>query len=230
METTVQKMQFKPLGSATTGEAPKSFAGLPFKTLATSNTKEAPKAAPVPEKPKEPAFSEKDILESRQRGYEEGYAKGYAGAKSDELELAKKIQVSLDDISIKFAAIGEAIKTRNEMNVQNMVVLALKIARKVAGTAIKNDPYIEIENIFMSNINLLFEEPTVSIMVNPELVENITGRITTLAKIEGLKNNIEISGNPAIPPGSCDVKWHGGGIRSNKDEVWQQIEELCESL
>lgn len=230
METNVQKMQFKSLGSPSTGEAPKVFGGLPFKSLSANNAHETVKATPVPEKPKEHVFSEKDILESRQKGYEEGYAKGYIGAKSDELEIAKKIETSLDDITLKLSAIGEAIKTRNEMNVQNMVVLALKIARKVAGTAIKNDPYIEIENVFMANINLLFEEPKVAIAVNPELVENITGRITALAKIEGLKNNIEISGNPSIPSGSCDVKWNGGGIRSNKDEVWQQIEELCESL
>ncbi len=226
---TIQKLQFKSLGSAEKSGTPAEFGGLSFKSIFPDGAP-VPAPAPVVEQPKAPVFVEKDILESRQKGYEDGYAKGYAGAKSDEAETAKKIQVSLDDITIKLAAMGEALKTRNEMNIQNMVVLALKIARKVAGTALKNDPYTEIENIFLANIHLLFEEPTISISVNPELVENITQRISTLAKIEGFKNNIEVSGNPALGEGSCDVKWNGGGIRSNKDEVWNQIEELCESL
>lgn len=227
-QVAIQKLQFKPLGTIAKPELPKAFAQSPYKTLQQNN--EAAKPAPVAEAPKEPTFSQKELLESRQKGYEEGYAKGYAGAKSEEAETAKKIKANLDDITIKLAAISEAVKSRNEVHLQNLAILALKIARKVAGNALKKDPYIEIENIFLNNIQMLFDEPNISISVNPELVESISERITTLAKIEGFKNNIEISGNPGIPSGSCDIKWNGGGIKSNKDEVWAQIEQLCECL
>ncbi len=177
-----------------------------------------------------PSFSEKELSESRQKGYEEGYAKGYSGAKSDEAETEKKIQASLDDITIKLAAISEVIKTKNDAHIKEIVELSLKIARKVAGTALKNEPYEAIENVVRSSLPLLFDEPKISISVSPDLVQNIEKRITALAKSEGFKNTIEISGNPALPPGSCDIKWNGGGISGHKDAIWEQIEKICEAL
>ena len=108
--------------------------------------------------------------------------------------------------------------------------LSLKVARKVAGTALKSEPYEEIENVIRQSLPLLFDEPKISIAVNTDLVENIEKRITALAKSEGFKNTIEISGSTSLTHGSCDIQWNGGGIKGHKDIIWNQIEQLCEGL
>jgi len=248
-ENGIKKFPFKVLGSTNAGGGPVVSAGfnpLPYKAQPSVASNQASPAgdvktaAPVAEKakvfeapveqPKLPIFSEKDLLDSRQKGYEDGYAKGYAGAKSDEAETEKKIQASLEDITLKLAAISEAVKTRNDAHIKELVDLSLKLARKVAGTALKKDPYEEIENVVRNSLPLLFDEPLISVSVNVDLLEKTKGRIMELAKNEGFKNNIEISGNQALTPGSCDIQWNGGGIKAHKDVIWEEIEELCGCL
>ena len=205
------------------------FQPMPYKVVQTDNpAAEAQKIEEAP--PPAPTFSEADVAVSRQSGYEEGYDKGYKTAKSDEAEMAKKVQASLDDITIKLAAISEAVKTRNNEHINEFVQLTLRVAHKVAGSALRRDPYTEIENVFRGSLPLLFDEPKISIAVAPDLVQDIESRITSLAKSEGLQNNIEISGNPGLSPGSCDIQWHCGGIKSDKDALWSRIENLCDNI
>lgn len=227
----VKKMDFKPIGKENEDvDVPQDtkFRPLPYKILSVGNKVQEPEEEK--KEPPHPVFTEKDLLDSRQGGYEEGYAKGYGTAKSQEAEVAKRINASLDDITVKLAAISEAIKTRNNENIKELAELSLRIAQKVAGTALKNDPYQEIENVVRGCLPLLFDEPEITIFVAPDLVENVKSHITSLAKSEGLKNNIEISGNDTLSFGSCDIKWKCGGIRSDKNELWGRIESMCENL
>ena len=235
----VKKFPFKSLGSADgSGVTNGSLSPFPYKTNANAagapaqsvnnggGAEVALKEPPV----KEPSFSEKDILEAKKNAFEEGFAKGYNSAKSAEAEVEKQIQVSLSDITIKLAAIGEAVKTRNNEHIKELAQLTLKIARKVAGKALKIDPYIEIETVVRETLPILFDEPKIIIIVNSDLVKNIEERIASLAKSEGFKNKIEVTGNPALHFGNCEIEWSGGGIKNHKDAMWGQIENLVGSL
>ncbi len=228
-----KKLPFRMLDSNSNNMATTSnidFRPLTYKSNAPVAQTPSPVAVIEKEQPKETVFFEKELSETRQKAYEEGYARGFNGAKSAEAEVEKIIQAILNDLTFKLAAINEAVKTRNNEHIKELMHLVITMARKVAGTALQNEPYAEIENILRLALPLLFDEPKINILVSPGLVDNINSKISSIAKAEGFKNNIEISGNPALTYGSCDIQWNGGGIRSNKDAIWSQIEKLCESL
>ena len=228
-ETIIKRFSFPKFENGTSGSSAETpgFSPFPYKSTPVSGERIR---VVEEEKPKEQMFSEKDILENRQKGYEEGYAKGYSNAKSAEAEMEKNIQASLDEIKLKLAAIGEVVKTRNDAHIKEIIELVLKVARKVAGTALKCEPFEEIENVIKMSLPLLFDEPRITIIVNTSLVENIEKRIIALAKNEGFKNTIEISGSQELSMGSCDIEWNGGGIRGHKDIIWNKIEGLVGSL
>jgi|GEM_PF-6627236 len=236
MDTTKQihRFPFRSLDSGKSGgssaEPNAGFRSFPYKPSGNHAAGNNSVETIEKEMPKAPIFSEKELYEVKQQSYEEGYAKGYSGAKSLEAEIEKQIQVSLADITIKLAAIGEAVKTRNNQHIKELTSLVIRVARKVAGTALKNEPYSEIEKIISESLPLLFDEPTVTISVNNTLVDNVDSRIRAIIKNEGFKNHIEINGNQELSPGSCEIQWKGGGLRSNKDELWVQIEKLCENV
>lgn len=231
-QQTIQKFPFKILGGATdrTAASADSFRSIIYKAAPGINQPTNIVDAKPSEPPKEPVYSEKQLLETRQKAYEEGYAKGYNGAKSDEAEVEKIIQVTLGEITLKLAAIGEAVKTRNNEHIKELAELIIRVARKVAGTALRKEPYAEIEHVIKASLPLLFDEPSVSITVSNDLVANIAGRITSLARSEGFLNNIEISGSNSLSLGSCNIEWNGGGIRSNKDGIWEQIESVMRGV
>lgn len=227
----IQRFPFKTIGSAEAASANTAagFQYLPYKTKPAAN-EAAGNTVEQAEKLKELVISEKDIAESKQKSFEEGYAKGYSGAKTEQAELDKKIQENLDDITIKLIALGEVIKTRNNAHIKELAEVVLRVAKKVAGDALKNAPYDEIENTIRSCLPLLFDEPKISIFVNPDLVDNIKERITPLVQNAGFRNNIEISGSAELSAGSCNIEWNGGGLRNDKDVIWSRIEELCGGL
>lgn len=227
-QSTIQRFPFKSLGSSQAGSAAiggfQAFQSFP---KGSANAELQKKTAEDAEKQKEMLISEKDIIEARQKSFEEGYAKGYSSAKIDQAEIDKKIQENLNDISIKLVALGEVVKTRNNAHIKELAELVVRIARKVAGDALKTTPYDNIENTIRSCLPMLFDEPKITIFVQPEIVEEIKARVAPIAQNIGFKNNIEICGNPSISAGNCNVEWNGGGIRSNKDAIWSKIEELC---
>lgn len=231
----LQNFLYKEIGSGdnnTPQEIDPRFKPLPYKIARPNNNTDTPTppATPEAEQVTPKILTQEDVENSHKSGYEAGYAKGYDTAKSEEIEIAKQVKHSLDDISIKLAAISEAIKTRNNDNIHDLVKLSLRIAYKVAGSAIKKEPYAEIEDAIRRSLPLLFDEPSINISVNNQLAETIESNIRELAKSEGLKNNIEISPDPILSPGSCDISWNGGGIKSDKDDLWKKIDALCENL
>jgi flagellar biosynthesis/type III secretory pathway protein FliH len=236
MDTTkqIQRFPFKSLGSGNSAGAiiaPNTqFSSFPYKSAQNKTPENNIVEEMRSEVLKEPSFSEKELYAARQNSYEEGYSKGYISAKSAEAEIEKQIQVILGDINIKLVAVSEAVKARNNQNIKEMANLVIRIARKVAGEALKLDPYSEIESIIRESLPLLFDEPAISIAVSPDIMANIETRIKNIMENEGFKNIIEINANSALSLGSCEIQWNGGGLRSNKDELWAQIEKLCETV
>ncbi len=173
-----------------------------------------------------PVISEKDLLEARGKGFEEGYAKGYSAAKSTEAETEKHIQASLNDAILKINNIFDAVQKQEVNHVRELSNLVAAIARKVAGQALQADPFLEIEQVINKSIPVFFDEPKIAIYVHSSLVQPLKGRMQTIIKNTGIKNNIEILANDSLSFGSCDIQWRSGGIKIDKENMWKRIEEL----
>lgn len=172
-----------------------------------------------------PAFSSQEMLEAKQKSYEEGFTKGFNSAKTKEAEINQLINTSLDEIEKKLQAAHVSYMEFQKQQLQELLDFAIIVAKKIAGTAIQNDPVAAVVEVISNNLALLFNEPKVNIEVHPEMVTLLDKKLVTIIKNEAALDNIEILGNAALSLGSSEIKWNGGGIKSDKVALLAEIEK-----
>ncbi len=180
--------------------------------------------------PKAVAYSEKDLADHKMKGYEEGYAKGYSSAKTDADDVSRKIEANLKTIDARLAQIIEANKANADKTEKEIADVVIRIARKVADTALANNPVAEVEKIIKRSFELLFNEPQLIIYVSNDIVGEVEKKIGHLASKEGFKGQVEIKGKAEIAIGGCTVEWQGGGLKVDKQDVWDEINRMCSEI
>lgn len=178
--------------------------------------------------PPVPSISEKDLLEARTKGYEDGYSKGYAAAKHERDELDKSILTSLNKLADGMKNLAFEFEKEMDKNSSDIAEMVVKLSKKIAGDALKNNPYAEIEKVVKRALGLLFNEPKVLVFVNNKFVENVKERISKIVMEVTFIGEVEVLGSADVPAGSCRVQWQGGGVKSNKYELYNDIMELYE--
>lgn len=178
------------------------------------------------EEPAKPLLSEIDLLNSQKKGYEEGYAKGYAAAKLASEELEKQTQQTIQEIDLRLKEILEARKFEDLKKSEDVIELALKIARKMSGNSLSENACQVVENVIIRSFEILFDEPQIVISVNSKILDGIKQRVQNLVKSEGFNSKVEILANDKIAVGSCQIQWQGGGLVTNHEAVWKDIEAM----
>jgi len=177
----------------------------------------------VEEKPK---ISEADLLASQKKGYEEGYSKGYADAKSASENLDKQINEAVKNIDQKLAQILQERKFEDLKKSEDVVELALKVARKASGKSLSENSCQVIENVIIKSFELLFDEPKILICVNSKILDEMKKRVDMLVKSEGFNSEVEIIASDSINVGACKIQWQGGGLISDHEAIWNDIESM----
>ncbi len=188
--------------------------------------------AAAPEQPAEKiiTYSEKDLSDSKSKGFEEGYAKGFKDATDAAEEVNKSILETSNEI-VKQAQ--ELIKQRNlgqEKQAKDLASITLRIARKIAGKALKSEPLVEVEEVISKSLKMLFEEPKILINVNDRVAGELTKKIDSIAEKADFTGVIEVKGSDKIGLCSCDISWQGGGVVSDKESVFKEINRIYEDL
>lgn len=191
-----------------------------------------PAPPPVVEKPAPPVevvktYTEQELAASRTSGFEEGYAKGYDAAKSQSEELDRQIMQSLEKTLGQLQQLAVNVEQHDQKTARELTQLAMVMARKVTGAVLEEIPLVNIEATIQKTMHLLFDEPKITIYINPELVGNVIQRVARLAKKEGFSGDIDIQGRETVAKGDCEVQWRGGGLKNNKADVWRDIEKIC---
>lgn len=178
-----------------------------------------------------PAITEKDVqaakTEAQALGYREGYTAAQAkfdkeGATREEA-VKSLLEIIANRITIAAEVHAADVKERHAL----VGKLVLAAARKVAGEALKREPYAAVESLLRECMGIIAGEPRVTIIVSSALVAGLKQRIDSLKPVlQGFTGEIRIEEDSHLMDQDCRVEWgNGSGARDN-EALWKAIEEI----
>lgn len=172
-----------------------------------------------------PTFSEEELNAARQKAFAEGKEEG-------RLETAasteREVLVALNGIGDRLKDIAAAQETANASIMENAIVVAVGIARKVFPALNERHGFAEIERMVTMAVGRILEEPRVVIYVNSKLKAPIQERLAPIAAKTGFKGEVSVEGLDDIIVGDARVEWMGGGAKRDLDELWREIDGIVE--
>ena len=189
------------------------------------------KVAPSPPEPVKPAITEQDVQKARAEGKAEGYKEGAAAAEAKiNAETTKReeaIKSALASIVIQVTTAAEQ-HTAQIGGMQDATnKMAVAIARKVAGDALKAEPYAGVETIVRECMALISGTPKVIVSVAPELVAGLRQRIDTLRpQLGSFNGELAVEEGVDMKETDCRVEWKSGFAERDTAKLWNEIETI----
>ena len=181
---------------------------------------------------------EKSFIEGQEQGYSEGYQKGLIeGSEKTRNELTsekdilnKNIDKNLNELLTRINNLNNKKLSDDAEQIKYISKIILALAKKTSNTALLQDPLHNISKTIEENFELIFEESEIVIYVNATTAETLEDRLAQLISKSSFQGQINIRINKELPTGSFDIKWQGGGIRNNLEDIWQKIENISNNL
>lgn len=162
---------------------------------------------------------ERLLAGARERGHAEGLAKGLAeGRAKGEAEAGGKAleehRQRLDALAESWAgALAAFERAREEMLAEardDVLALALAIARKVTHRAVACDPGVVVEQL--ARVLSMQARPTgLTVAVHPDELEAVRAALPTVASALGAGAHARLEPDGSLARGSCVVRTDGGG-------------------
>ena len=184
---------------------------------------------PVPE-PAAPTITEDDLEQRYKEGMDAGYKKAMAEKEQDEEKLQTHISETLHQIGIQIVLMYEEYNDNIKKNTGDLAAIAVAVAKKIAGQALKENPQQEVESIIEKCLASLYRELTIDITVHPSLEENIREKITTLLHEKGFKGELIVRGNESLGESDCTIEWKDGFAESNKQGLLEEIDAIVAGM
>ncbi len=182
--------------------------------------------------PEVPLITEADVKAREDAAYQRGAAEVKAAwdAHKQKEETAHKqaLEKSLEALKIGLASLQEnQIKQQQEV-AHHATELALQVAKKVAGDAIKQAPKDRVMSIIQQTLPLLMPKSGIAITVHPSLQELVQKETASLLAQSGFQGQMKVEASEDILPGDAQLAWSDGGVRASADELWQNIKAHIE--
>ncbi len=189
---------------------------------------EAPPAPPAP------TFDEDQLqqarIEAKKLGYNEGIMAGLAQAQVE-------IDAQTQDAEKALAAIGEQVVAlsssyTNILKQQSLEVseLALMIAKKVAGEALKERSVEVIAALVVRCLPVLYGRPRITIELSPDTLPKAEQRLKEYLVNHGYEGDVQFRANPALAQADVRVDWASGLAERSTATLWHDIELLLSRI
>lgn len=205
---------------------------------APAPAKAAPKAA-VPEQPAPvviappapPPITRQEVEAARAEGHARGRQEGEQAAEAKrnrEQEEREEAQRRLMEVvSNRITLAAEAHKAQIAAMEHAALRLSAGIARKVAGEALKRDPYAAVESLLKQSLPLLLGEPVVTVHVAPKRLEGLRQTIDTIrTQLSGFEGKLQVLEDATLEDNDCRVEWRSGHAERRDETLWAEIEAL----
>lgn len=103
--------------------------------------------------------------------------------------------------------------------------LALALARKIAGEALRQYPQEAIEACIQSCVEMLPKKAVITLKVAPDLADPIKAE---LGRLLPDLSGVNVAADPSAPPGAWSFEWETGGLSHNPDELSEQLAQMVE--
>jgi len=171
----------------------------------------------------------KRINEAEKRGYQKGLEAGKAEATSKNAEIEKKLTTIFSSMDAKINNFFNSQLEISSKALNDAINLAVKVARKIAGDALKENPQAAIEAMIKKSIGFIVNEPQLIVVVNDKMAAEMEERINKIVKSKGFEGKILVRGNADLAEGDCILEWESGSARLESSELWKKVDSVIES-
>ncbi len=187
----------------------------------------------LPHIPVEPTFSLEELEQQKKEAYAAGFKdatkEAEQRAKNEALQTEKALQATLADLSKQLTVlVGERAKLL-ESKQKELADLVLSIARKVAGSALKQDPFAPVSDLLQGCLDALTEDQKVTIFVHPTLCTALSKKLPSITSGTGFTAEITVAADPNITRESCRIEWPNGHAEYDPAVIWQTLESLIKT-
>ena len=113
---------------------------------------------------------------------------------------------------------------------QNMPVLALSIAKKVAGVALSIDHIAIIEAASKQCAEIMVSEPEITVTINSRLASTLSHKIKQIGNREKSAASVTVIPDENIALSNYRIEWKNGSIERNTEKLWQQMDKAIANM
>ena len=173
-----------------------------------------------------PAVSEADIAAAHARGFVEGRNEGIAEMQSG---IDQRQGAILEAMLTGLQALDDA-RARSEDRIERrMLSLAGAIVRKTVPPIARDHAQDTIEQIIRECLPKLMDEPRIVLRVHASTLEELRGKINTLATKSGFRGDIILLSDDELAEADCRVEWADGGAEKSEEKIWAAIDAAVAS-
>jgi flagellar assembly protein FliH len=226
----IQRFDFRDL---TVSEAVvQAASGSPFRKT-REPVKSVVEDVPLPPPPP-PTFSEADLKNAEMKGYQRGFQEGIEDGKKQmetvQADIQKKLLENVESfvkhITPLFADYRKMVLDVHEQ----MPVIALAIAKKVAGAALENNAKAVVEDMAMRGCETLLAEPKLTITVHESMGDMLAKQLENLTSRLQSATDITILRDPDMPQADCRIEWKHGAMERNTQRLLEQTDRVTENM
>ncbi len=168
----------------------------------------------------------RELARVREEALLEGIEKGRLEA---EETIERELYRQLDKLVAHKEAYQAEIDAKLHAARHSSLLLAMTIAKKLAGSLLQRYPADHIEQFFRTSLALLPDKTSLRLLVAPGLAATLHPRLQALLERNGQENALQIIEDDTIEGVSCRLIWTDGGIEQDTDALFARIESLIET-
>jgi flagellar biosynthesis/type III secretory pathway protein FliH len=188
----------------------------------------------APPPPPAPTFNEEQLKAAEREAYKKGFLEGTEEGKRQAENEQARVDAALTQTAEKFAAsLAPVFTSHRQLNIllkEQLPVIALAIARKVAAAALEQNAQAVVEEIAMRCCEAMSGEPKLSITVQDKLGDTLEKKLQAMAAKLPSATDIIVVRDAAMPAADCRIEWSKGGMERKTDQLWQQMEKIIADL
>lgn len=169
------------------------------------------------EEPPPPTFSEEELEQARNSGYQQGKADGLAESKASRDQYIAGL---LGQISQRFETLFAAEQNRENIFENEAIVLALATFKKVFPLLNEQNGLEEVKHVIQETLTQLENQSKIIIEVCEEDAKDVEQHIKTITPT---LENVVVTGSSQLKKGDCAMKWENGGATRDSEEVAEKI-------
>lgn len=179
---------------------------------------------------KHDSFTQKDVeradSDGYQRGYQEGQQVGLTEGQQERFALDQQLATALESTISQLTTLVSEYQAKLKETYENVTLMAVEIARKIAGDALRDDPMPRIETMVRECVSQMMKEPKIIVNVHTSLFDIMQQKLHVISQEKGLGDAISVEENAALAPADCKIDWQDGGALLDTAHMWREIEKV----
>lgn len=170
-----------------------------------------------------PTFSQAELDTARNEGVQAGKEEATNQA-SDATE--RQAAQALEIIGVKLEEILQASETMRVEALENAIVVAAAIVRKIFPTLERQNGLGEVHRLIETTVDRLMDEPRIVVHVSQQTHETISEVMHDLAISKGFNGQVVVLADAGMQAGNCRIDWKNGSACRDAEALWTAIDDV----